>query len=84
MPNRCVAAGCSNYANTSANWEEVVGLFRFPAEPMLTKWKAAIKLKRSDSELSQKSHICSKHFDDDMIDNKIQYLQKMKMGMKPP
>lgn len=85
MPNVCVAAGCSNPPNKSKNWNEVVALFKFPDDPaQLEKWKSIITLTRPKSNLTSSSYLCSKHFDDECIANKMEYVTKINAGMKPP
>ena len=85
MPNRCVAAGCSNTPRASANWDEQVALFASPQDVQTrSKWIASIKLKRPAVSLSDTFFLCSKHFDDECILNKEEYINSWKFGLKPP
>ena len=85
MPDRCTAAGCDNIPVQSADWEKAVTLFTFPSDKvLLQKWVTNITLKRPASELTSRSKLCSKHFDDDSFENKDTYILKQRLNLKPP
>jgi hypothetical protein len=74
MPNRCIAAGCDNTPVSSSDWEKAVTLFSFPKDcAMLNKWIANVTLTRPSNKLTSKSKLCSKHFDDNALENEDPY-----------
>ena len=63
MPNRCVAAGCSNVPDPSKS----IGLHKFPEDNDLEKkrrrlWVAFVRTKRAKWSPTATSRLCSQHF----------------------
>ena len=57
MPNRCVAAGCSNTARPG------ITLYKFPKDPVLRKqWERQVQRTRVKWTATESSVLCSKHF----------------------
>ena len=63
MPNRCVAAGCSNVPDSSKS----IGLHKFPEDNDSEKkrrrlWIAFVRTKRAKWSPTDTSRLCSRHF----------------------
>ena len=76
MPNRCVAAGCSNSA------QDGISVFTFPKDPELKKkWTTQVKRTRDCWKgPSTYSVLCSAHFTEDCFEPDIKLYQSF--GLK--
>ena len=66
MPNRCVAAGCSNIASAE------ISLFKFPSDSSLRKqWEKQVQRTRAKWKATDHSFLCSVHFAADCFEAEV-------------